>query len=368
MLDDFLRVLSARPLRSFLALVSCAALAAGQDFNVDEGGFNSLVPPDSVGGPARSPGHWNRCFLSAVLTDVHGTYFPNVTFDDSLGCPGYFSCNDPATPSPDDAMLDDGQYCYPQLGLGFSGLANGKYIVYSIVFRPCAAAGVQRLTVLNALEGPEDLSATWSGEYARGQNYARHTVLVTTGNIILDVRLATGFGTAYFNGVQIVKVNETDATPMCSGDGSGAACPCGNSGDLGRGCQNSAGTGGAQLYASGGIAPDTLILRSEFELPTALSIFLQGNAVIPAAPFGDGLRCAGGVLKRLYVKHAAHGLAVAPEPGDAGILQQSAALGDPIAPGERRYYQVYYRDPDLAFCPAPAGNAFNVSNMLKVVW
>ena len=156
---------------------------------------------------------------------------------------------------------------------------------------------------------------------------------------------------------------------QCAGDGSGAACPCGNTGALGRGCQNSASTGGALLYADGTTSPDTVVLHARFELSTALTIFLQGNAVaIPSVPFGDGLRCAGGILKRLYVKVATNGIATAPEPGDLPITAQSAALGDPIPPGERRYYQAYFRDADATFCPAPAGSTFNASNAIKVIW
>ena len=34
----------------------------------------------------------------------------------------------------------------------------------------------------------------------------------------------------------------------------------------------------------------------------------------------------------------------------------------------QRGYQVYYRDPDPTFCPAPAGSGFNVSNALRVSW
>ena len=71
---------------------------------------------------------------------------------------------------------------------------------------------------------------------------------------------------------------------------------------------------------------------------------------------------------RLYVKNAASGLVHAPEPGEPSITARSAALGDPIPPGERRYYQVYYRDPGPAFCPPPAGSTFNATNALKVVW
>jgi hypothetical protein len=31
-----------------------------------------------------------------------------------------------------------------------------------------------------------------------------------------------------------------------------------------------------------------------------------------------------------------------------------------------RHYQIYYRDPALAFCPS--GGAFNVGNALRVTW
>src|SRR5258705_3596873 len=48
--------------------------------------------------------------------------------------------------------------------------------------------------------------------------------------------------------------------PFCFGDGSGQACPCGNSGSSGHGCQDSNGTGGALLSASGtpSLSADTL--------------------------------------------------------------------------------------------------------------
>jgi hypothetical protein len=156
---------------------------------------------------------------------------------------------------------------------------------------------------------------------------------------------------------------------FCFGDGSVAACPCGNTGLANRGCDNSAATGGAQLVATGTPSPDTLVLHSTGELPSALSIFLQGDALVSAsAHFGDGLRCAGGNLKRLFVKNASGGGVIAPAPGDPSISAQSAALGDPIAPGSTRYYQTYYRDSNLTFCPAPQGDSWNVTNGVRVVW
>src|SRR4029077_11024838 len=104
--------------------------------------------------------------------------------------------------------------------------------------------------------------------------------------------------------------------------------------------------------------PDTLVLASSGELPNALSIFLQGDAkLVNGATFGDGVRCAGGHLKRLYAKNASGGNASAPAAGDPSVSARSASLGDPIAPGSTRYYQTYYRDPNLAFCPSPQGDS-----------
>ena len=155
----------------------------------------------------------------------------------------------------------------------------------------------------------------------------------------------------------------------CAGDGVAASCPCSNSGLAWHGCENSAATGGALLLDSGGTSPDTLVLEATGELPTALSIFLQGNAELnPAVLFGDGLRCVGGSLKRLYAKSAIGGAVSAPGPGDNPVGIQSALLGDPIAPGTTRSYQVYYRDPSASFCAAPSGNTWNVSNALRVYW
>jgi hypothetical protein len=154
----------------------------------------------------------------------------------------------------------------------------------------------------------------------------------------------------------------------CGGDGETTPCPCTNSGASEHGCDNSAATGGALLSSSGTTSPDTMVLHTSGELPNALSIFLQGSRSISPTPFGDGLRCADGQLLRLYVVHVSAGAGSAPGPGDPSISAQSANLGDPIAPGTQRYYQVYYRDPSTTFCAAPAGNTWNVTNALAVHW
>lgn len=160
-------------------------------------------------------------------------------------------------------------------------------------------------------------------------------------------------------------------TSFCAGDGSLlTACPCGNTGVAGRGCANSqAGSAGAWLSARGTTSPDRVVFTSSGELPVALSIVLQGTIDLGAGVlYGDGVRCVGGTLKRLYTQSAVNGVVTAPGPGDPSVTARSAALGDPIAPGATRLYQVYYRDPAATFCSSPIGSTFNVSNGYRINW
>jgi hypothetical protein len=176
------------------------------------------------------------------------------------------------------------------------------------------------------------------------------------------------------NGWGDVFVRDRGEPPIvasCFGDATGAACPCGNNGLAGHGCENSSSTGGALLTASGSpsLSADTLVLTASGERPTALSIFLQGGDLIAPVVFGDGLRCAGGALERLFsVQIASGGVAVAPGGSDPPLSVRSAALGDPIPMGATRHYQTYYRDSDPAFCPSLPGNSWNVSNALSAIW
>jgi Tol biopolymer transport system component len=182
--------------------------------------------------------------------------------------------------------------------------------------------------------------------------------------------LASNLVTGDTNGTSDVFVRDrgpaSSLIAFCFGDGSGGACPCGNAGATGHGCQNSVATGGALVTASGvaSLSADTVALASSGELPTALSIVLQGDTWIAPVVFGDGLRCAGGTLKRLYVKSASGGSTSAPQTGDPAISARSAALGDTIPLGATRIYQVYYRDANLVFC----AGGFNVSTAIAIAW
>jgi len=184
---------------------------------------------------------------------------------------------------------------------------------------------------------------------------------------------ATNLVTGDTNGRDDIFLHDRGGPPpiaFCFGDGSAGACPCGNNGPPGTGCQNSSGTGGAVLTAVGlpSVSADTLVFTSTGELFSSSTILLQGSASIAPANFGDGLRCVGGSLKRLYAVAAFGGLATAPAPGDPPVSARSAVLGDVLTMGATRYYQAYYRDPAPLFCPSPAGNGWNVSSGLSLSW
>ncbi len=196
------------------------------------------------------------------------------------------------------------------------------------------------------------VSISADGQRAAFGNHDVHANNSPTGGEIALVGVATPFASFCFG-------NGSLATP----------CPCGNDGLTGRGCENSSTTGGALLTATGEVSPDTVVLTASGELPHPLSIVLQGSADLAGGVvFGDGVRCAGGTLKRLYARTAANGVLVAPAAGDPSIRARSAQLGDPIASGQTRTYQVYYRDNVLAFCPAPPGDGWNVTSAVRVSW
>ncbi|MCY2960172.1 MAG: PQQ-dependent sugar dehydrogenase [Planctomycetota bacterium] len=158
-----------------------------------------------------------------------------------------------------------------------------------------------------------------------------------------------------------------DCAPLalCKGDGTGAACPCGNSGASGRGCDNSFGTGGGLLAASGSArtSSDTLRLAASGMPPLGAALFFQGDSALAGglgAPFGDGLRCAGGAVQRLAVVDVQGGSAAFGS-GAGGSL---SALGSIPAEGAVRTYQAWYRNAAV-YCTA---SAFNLTNGLRVTW
>ncbi len=355
----------------FVLVTFSAAPLAAQSINVDFQPANSPggVPSATYGAAAGSPGVWNPVSSDAAVNLVAANGTPtSVALSTTAQFPTHFDAFDFAnTSGADQALLDD--HHKPDdsnFSWIFSGLAAGDYEAYLLSAAPSMSLWIE-ITVPGSPDGTRTLGSSWSGAWVEGLDYTRHRVTVTNGTLQLDVHVVGLADYAYLSGIQLV-TNDQVGVQQCFGDGSGSACPCANSGLSGHGCANSAVAGGALLVASGTTSPDTIVLHSTGETPTALSIFLQGDATIMPAIYGDGLRCAGGILKRLYAKAASGGAVSAPAAGDLSITARSASLGNPIPPGDRRYYQVYYRDSNPTFCPSPPGGTFNITNVVKIVW
>lgn len=123
------------------------------------------------------------------------------------------------------------------------------------------------------------------------------------------------------------------------------------------------------MNATGTAQPDTISIHVGGELPNAATLVFQGSALLTGpVPFGDGLRCTGGNILRMYTTNASSGSLTVPATGQTSISARSAALGDPLAPGTVRSYQSWYRDSNPDFCGPPAGNAWNLSNAVRIEW
>ncbi len=140
--------------------------------------------------------------------------------------------------------------------------------------------------------------------------------------------------------------------------GTVGACPCGNAAAPTEGCANSTGAG-ALLASSGStsVAADDLGFSSSNLLPgQAVLLFAGLNAVNggQGTPFGAGLRCAGGGVRRLGVRM--------PDPGGNASWGPSLASIGGWQAGDVRRFQSWYRD------PASACAGFNFSHGLEAVF
>ncbi len=150
----------------------------------------------------------------------------------------------------------------------------------------------------------------------------------------------------------------------CAGDfNTLTGCPCFNeSSNLGSGCENSTGLG-ALLTASGdaNTVSDTLVFHGT-NLPSGPGLYFQGNNAVNSgdgSPFGDGLRCAGGGVRRLQIRFSDAGNGFS----TSTTISVSAAGG--VSAGQTKRYQLWYRDTSSS---APCNSGFNLSNGLEVTW
>ena len=164
--------------------------------------------------------------------------------------------------------------------------------------------------------------------------------------------LEPGSGAAY-----VFEVPSPLGVPFCFGDGT-ALCPCANQGTAGQGegCVNSTAFAG-RLRASG----SSSLMRNDLRLegsglpPDARVLLATSTLLGTSTPFGSGLACLAGSPRRL-------GSQVASTAGGVVFDFDSAPLG--VTPGERRAFQMIYRDTVHGSCGARA----NLTNGLEVLF
>ncbi|HEV8114281.1 MAG TPA: hypothetical protein VGR31_16030 [Planctomycetota bacterium] len=266
-------------------------------------------------------------------------------------------------------------------GASFPGsiTPGGRYVAFQSFATDLVSGdtnGFSDVFVRDRANGTAELvSVDSAGAQGNGDSY--FPLISADGRVVAFYSSATDLVAGDTNGTYDAFVHDRAYSPMTSlcdpGMGGVIACPCSNPpGALGRGCDNSSATGGAILSASGigYLSQDTLVFTTTGEKPTATSIVLQGTAQVSAGvTYGQGVRCVGGTLKRLFVKAASGGSITAPDfgAGDPSVSVRSAARGDVIGAGQSRFYLVYYRDP-VVLGGCPPSRTFNATQTGEVTW
>jgi hypothetical protein len=167
-------------------------------------------------------------------------------------------------------------------------------------------------------------------------------------------------------------------TTFCApGVGGIVTCPCGNPqvpAGATKGCDNfvSGGTGGAELSGAGNpsIVSDSLVLYASAEAPsTTVTVLFQGTTNTANTRTGAGVRCVGGVLKRLFKADANIGGLQFPNTA-VSIHDASASKGFTITPPVTLYYYCAYRNSAANGHPGCPGLSFgfNATNAGSVAW
>jgi Tol biopolymer transport system component len=344
-----------------------------------QSGTTERVSVDSFGAQGNDHSYVPSISADDLYVAFH-SYATNLVPGDTNGFADVFVHNrlsfwtERASVSP-AGVQGNGNSSYPSIS------ADGRHVAFASTATnlvPGDTNGVEDAFIRDRLNSTtERVSVSSAGAQGNGDSGDYGPSISTDGRYVAFESAAAFLVPGDTNGVKDVFIRDRDATSFASlcdpSVGGVIACPCSNPpSGAGRGCNNSAATGGASLFAAGVayLSMDSLVFTTSGEKPVALSIVLQGNALLSSGHvYGQGVRCAGGTLKRLFNKIASAGSITAPDfgAGDPTVSARSAARGDTILAGQSRWYLVYYRDPTvLGGCPA--SSTFNTTQTGHVAW
>jgi hypothetical protein len=162
------------------------------------------------------------------------------------------------------------------------------------------------------------------------------------------------------------------------GVGGIVTCPCGNPqipAGATKGCNNFefGGSGGA-ILAGGGLAvtsaSDTLGFQVTAGAPGSVTVLFQGTTNDVNTRSGAGVRCVGGILKRLYKGDQSGMFAIFFPNNGVPVHLQSQSKGYTIVAPITLYYYCAYRDSGANGHPGCPGLSFgfNSTNAVSVSW
>jgi len=312
-----------------LGVLICS-LASAQSFNVDFS--NDGITTPSTFAAAGTAGVWNATEpgfgVGTPLVDTAGSA-TGVTMEFAWFPDGIWPRLDPLVTGDAATLLLDGYGATDVVhGIEINGLAAGMYDLIAYGFNP-SAPGTG--TFFLAPGGLPPCVGAYTGGFAAGVTHGAVTTPVgLDGTLRIDWVSGLFGSSGFFSGFQLEPQNL--GTNYCSVTSNSTGSP-------------------ALIAASGSlsIAAANLVLAA-VPVPNEPFIFFAGPNQI-STPFGDGFRCVGGSVVRIWPPTMATG-------NNAARTVDPGALG--LTPGTWNI-QCWFRD------PTGMGVGFNLSNGVEVV-
>ncbi len=324
-----------------VAAIFAAALvpaASSQSFNLDVGMNLSVIAPtpsDGYAAAAQQPGAWMGFFPSltpSTLDGLDGLPTPVTLRSDATSTfnvfPGVMA------PGDDQALMED-FHLTPNLNTAsiwtFEGLVDGRYTLYTYASDPSIPSLRTEVDVASALDPAQEVGAGWPGAHTLGQTYARHSVDVTGGTLVVTASPVGGqLETGVLNGFQLV-FESALGTGYCTATANSTGSP-------------------ASISASGSatVAANDLTLTADTLPVHSFGFFLAsrdaGFVMNPAGSAGN--LCVGGAIGR-YVGPGQ--IRNSGATGSFSLALDLASTPQPnglvsIAAGETWRFQAWHRD------------------------